>query len=314
MNGVRLPVPSESAYICSLGRHALPHVYHMEGFRKLMMALRRASAVIPLKSLRAQYPPAMYNPKAGGMARFPAGVRTPRVRVWHPADLPAVSALRAVVEEKLTVHRVIGPVHAGLSGILPLGPHMLTTFVLNYAQQLNHSNPLTRTSARWGVICPLRWFSPHMPCVRRGLVDCECHPKDHYRFLCYTWLMDICVYAVLEDHHVEVPKHPLGVAGTVSDADDAHAALAAGYPDWGCTHRDGCPSRFHGPKILPPWPRHVQWAQEQIPEGITLRDIPDVVVFVQDTSRYPNHTTGGGLVVADPETGWREGYSISIPV
>ena len=94
MNGVRLPVPSEKDYIRSLGRHALPHTYHKEYFRKFMMAARRASAVIPIKSLRAQYPPAMYNPKAGGMARFQAGVRPPPVRVWHLADFPAISALR----------------------------------------------------------------------------------------------------------------------------------------------------------------------------------------------------------------------------
>ena len=39
------------------------------------------------------------------------------------------------------MHRVLRPVQAGLSGILPLGPDMLTTFVLNYTQQLNHPNP-----------------------------------------------------------------------------------------------------------------------------------------------------------------------------
>ena len=77
MNGVRLPVPSEPEYIRSLGRHALPHTYHKEDFRKFMTAARRASAVIFIKSLRAQYPAAMYNPKAGGMARFQAGVRPP---------------------------------------------------------------------------------------------------------------------------------------------------------------------------------------------------------------------------------------------
>ena len=53
MNGVRLPV-LESEYIRSLGRHALPHTYHKEDFRKLMTAAHRASTVIPLKSLRAQ--------------------------------------------------------------------------------------------------------------------------------------------------------------------------------------------------------------------------------------------------------------------
>ena len=114
-------------------------------------------------------------------------------------------------------------------------------------------------------MCALWRFSPDMPCVLRGLADCDCHPTDHDRFLRYTWLTDIRVWAVLESHHVEVPKHPLGVAGTVSEADDAHAALAAGYRDWASTHRLGWPSRFRGPETLPPWPWHVQWAREQIP-------------------------------------------------
>ena len=77
MSGVRLRVPLVSAYIRSLGRHALPHTYHKEDFCKLMTAARRGSAVIPLRSPRAQYPPAMYNPKASGMAQFQAGVRPP---------------------------------------------------------------------------------------------------------------------------------------------------------------------------------------------------------------------------------------------
>ena len=127
------------------------------------------------------------------MARFQAGVcpPPPPVWVWHLADLPAVSALCAVVGENLPAHRLLAPVEAGLSGILPVGPDMLTTFVLNYAHQLNHPKPLTRASARWGLMCALWRFSPDMPCVRGGLADCECHPTDHDRLLWYTWLMDI---------------------------------------------------------------------------------------------------------------------------
>ena len=142
MTGVRLPVPSETEYIRTLGQHALPHTYHKEDFREFMTAARRASAVIPIKSLRAQYHPAMYNPKAGGMALFQAGVRPPPVRVWHLADLPAVSALRAIVGENLPAHRLLGSVQEGLSGKGPLGPDVLTTCMLNYARQLNHPNPL----------------------------------------------------------------------------------------------------------------------------------------------------------------------------
>ena len=137
---------------------------------------------------------------------------------------------------------------------------------------------------------------------------------DHNRYLRYTWLMDIRVWAVLEGHHVEVRRHPLGVAGTVNHVDDTHAALAAGYRDWACTRRAGWPSRFRGPENLPPWPRHVQWAREQTFEGITLRHIPDEAIFVEDASWYPNHTASGGLVVTHPETGWCQAYCIPIPV
>ena len=35
-------------------------------------------------------------------------------------------------------------------------------------------------------------------------------------------------------------------------------------------------------------------------DGIALRDLPDEVLFVQDASRYPGHTTGGVLVVVGP--------------
>ena len=131
--------------------------------------------------------------------------------------------------ENLPAHRLLGPVQAGLSGILPLGPDVLTTFVLNYAHQLNHPNPLNRASARWGLMCALWQLSLDMPCVLWGLADCDCHPTDHDCFLRYTRLMDIRVWAVRERHHVEVPKQPLGTTGTASEADDAHADLAAGY-------------------------------------------------------------------------------------
>ena len=94
------------------GAARLPHTYRKEDFCTLLTAARRALAVIPLKSLQVQYPRAMYTPEAGGMARFQAGVRPPPPPpwVWHLADLPAVSALRAVVGENVPAHRLLGPV------------------------------------------------------------------------------------------------------------------------------------------------------------------------------------------------------------
>ena len=82
--------------------------------------------------------------------------------------------------------RLLGPVETGCLGILPLGPDMLTTLVLSYAHQLNHPNPLTRASAKWGLMWALWRFNPDMPCVHGGLTDCDCHPTDHNRFLRYT--------------------------------------------------------------------------------------------------------------------------------
>ena len=173
------------------------------------------------------------------------------------------------------------------TAILPLRPGMLTTCVLKYAHQLKHPNPLTQASGGWGLMCALWRFSTDMPCVLRGLADCDYRRADHDRFLWYTWLMHIPVWAVLESHHAEVPQHPLGVAGTVSEADGAQATLAAGYRDRACIRRAGWSSRFRGPETLPSWPRHVQWAQEQILEGVALRDIPDEALFVQDASSVP---------------------------
>ena len=113
---------------------------------------------------------------------------------------------------------------------------------------------------------------------------------------------------------MEVPKHPLGTAGTASKADNANAALAASYTDSLCARRARWPSRFRGPETLPLWPRHVQWAREQQREGITMGDDPDKAVFVQDASWYPNHTAGGGLVVAYPVTVRSQTYRIPILV
>ena len=58
----------------------------------------------------------------------------------------------------------------------------------------------------------------------------------------------------------------------------------------------------------------MRWAQEVHSEGITLQNVPAEAVFVQDASWYPNHTAGGGLVVADPATGWHQSYRVPIPV
>ena len=179
--------------------------------------------------------PCLTQRRAAWLGFRPGFAPPPPVRVWHLADLSAISALRAIVGKDPPAHRLLGPVHADLSGILPLGPDVLTTFVLKNARQLNHPNPLTRASARWGHMCALCRFKPDMLCVLRGLADCDCHPTDHERFLRYTWVMEIRVWGVPESRSVEITKHPLGAASTSIEAGDAHAALAAGYRDWSST-------------------------------------------------------------------------------
>ena len=49
-------VASAQTYVRLLGRHALPHVYHSEDFRKLMRASRRANMVLRCTRLPAHYP------------------------------------------------------------------------------------------------------------------------------------------------------------------------------------------------------------------------------------------------------------------
>ena len=56
----------------------------------------------------------MYNPTAGGMARFRAGVWPLLVCLWQVADLPAVSALHAMAGGgNVPVHQLLGPVEVG---------------------------------------------------------------------------------------------------------------------------------------------------------------------------------------------------------
>ena len=66
-------------------------------------------------------------------------------------------------------------------------------------------------------------FSPNVPRPRGA---CECHTTDHDRFLRCMWLMDLWVWVVQEEHHVEVPAHLLGI----------------GYCCWVDTRRAGWPS------------------------------------------------------------------------
>ena len=130
---------------------------------------------------------------SGNTGTFEAGL----VGRLHVADLRDMSTLRAAAGGwNVPAHRLLGPVEAGQSGILPLGPNILTTFVVNYAHQLNHANPLTGASARWGLMRVLWRFSPDMPCIRAELADCDCHGTDHDGFLRYMWLMDLWVWMV----------------------------------------------------------------------------------------------------------------------
>ena len=290
MNGVQLPVPVGKEHIRLVGRHALPHRYK-EAFGKLMTAV---STPLGPSTLRP------CNPEGGWHGSVPSrGLPPPRFRCGMWRTFPPSQRrgpLRGGVGwgggPTTPAHRVLGLVETGRSCILPLGPDMLTTFVLSCTHQLNHPSPLTRASARWGLVWALWWFSPDMPCVPRGLTDCDSHPMDHDRFLRYTQHMDIRIWAVLEDHHVEVPKHLLGIACTTDEAKDAHAAPAAGYCDWSDTWA-GWPSRFGGFGALPPWPRNIQWAQEQPSDCISLQDVPDEAVFVQDSTWYPITRLGG---------------------
>ena len=64
----------------------------------------------------------------------------------------------------------------------------------------------------------------------------------------------------------------LGITSTNDEADDAHAALGAGYRDWAGTRRANGPSRFGGFGVLPPWPRNMQWARGQPSDGISPQD------------------------------------------
>ena len=67
-------------YIRVVGRHALPHVFHWEDYIKLMKSSRRAAIAMRCVKLPANYPILMYSAAGGGMQRWMAAVRPPRLR------------------------------------------------------------------------------------------------------------------------------------------------------------------------------------------------------------------------------------------
>ena len=54
--------------MCLLGRHALPHIFHKQGFCRLMAACRWAVAPISMERLPSHYPVHMYNAVGGNAA------------------------------------------------------------------------------------------------------------------------------------------------------------------------------------------------------------------------------------------------------
>ena len=121
---------------------------------------------------------------------------------------------------------------------------------------------------------------------------------------------------------MEVPKNPLGIARTTNEANNAHVALAAGYCDWSDTRRAGRPSRFGG---------FGAWAMGPCPHGPGTYNGPRDSRLMASPCRIsrmrlsscrpppgtPKTLRGGGrggLMVADPESGWRQSYAIPVAV
>ena len=95
--GAPAPLASAQSYICLLGLHALPHVYHPEDFRMLLRASRRAGMVLRYARLPAHYPLLMYSAAAGGSHRWLKGIRPPSYTMMKILDFPPASVVRSVV-------------------------------------------------------------------------------------------------------------------------------------------------------------------------------------------------------------------------
>ena len=141
------------------------------------------------------------------------------------ADLPVVSTLRGQCPSSHASEACCS------TRVLAWGLDALTTFGGNYSWELNHDNPRTRASTRWGLRWAL-WGSTARrkePCVRAGQGIVRATPSYDDRFQRDVYLMDMQTRAVDEDPSAEVPPNPLGLASVVAAAANAHAALAAGY-------------------------------------------------------------------------------------
>ena len=65
--------------------------------------------------------------------------RTPNSELLDTKSFSFFSLRKILGGKNVPVHLLLGPIEVGCSGILPLGPDILATLVVNYASQLNHS-------------------------------------------------------------------------------------------------------------------------------------------------------------------------------
>ena len=126
MGGSRMLLYQGPGYIRLVSRHLFPHVYHKVDKTKLLSANRRASRVLAMVRLPANYPYQMYVAVAGGQQRWQAGARPPR-----------------------TMYEVV----------------VVNPFLRGYQKQLRHANVMVRCSTQHGLYEAMQRFHPDMPCV-----------------------------------------------------------------------------------------------------------------------------------------------------
>ena len=87
---------------------------------------------------------------------------------------------------------------------------MYSSFMETYTRQLNHSNPLVRSSNCHGLLQAKQRFHPSMPCLA-AVVPQEClsHADDHNRFLLLHHR--VCLEAHMPDEplHVSTVFNPM---------------------------------------------------------------------------------------------------------
>ena len=267
MGRSHMPVHQGPGYVCVVGRHLFPHVYHKVDKMKPFSASRQASGALAMVRLPSNYPYRMYSAIAGGQQRWKAGVRPPTYNSMRVADQTAAFVLRMVSGwHTLPPAQFFQPLAFGWVGVDPAAV-VVSQFLQGYHKQLRHANVMVRRSTQHGLYEAMQRFHPDMPYVRRGLSrHCRAHGTYHDRFVFYMHLLGFRI-SFPPVRSEAGTQHIMCRAVHAWQTNAIHEWMDAGYFSLRDAHAAGWPLASWQWELAPPMARSIHPVATDLPSA-----------------------------------------------